>query len=101
MRGRLIAAGFLLVSLPPAYACFVYGWQLVSFTGFAVRVGEDLPTQVWGQIGLTAAQMIVIAAALLIVGQGVSARGYRKAGVALTLAWLATAPLLILLLRPY
>jgi hypothetical protein len=101
VKGRLIALSFLLASLPPAYACFVYGWQLVGFTGFAVRVGDDLPWQAWGQIALVAGQMIVIAAALLVVGQGVSGRGHRKAAIALGVAWVATAPLLILLMRPY
>jgi hypothetical protein len=97
VKGRLIALGFLPASLPPAYACFVYGWQLVGFTGFAVRIGDDLPWQAWGQIALVAGQMIVIAAALLVVGQGVSGRRYRKAGIALAVAWLAAAPLYALL----
>ena len=61
-----------------------------------------LPLEVaWGQIALTAAQMVIIAAALMIVWQGAQQRRYRKAGVALALAWLASAPLFILLLRPF
>lgn len=97
MRRRLIVGGFALAALPCAYACFVYGWQLVSFTGIAVRLGEDLPSQTWGQIALVAGQMVVIAAALMIVWQGVQARRYGKAGLALAVGWLATGPLLILL----
>ena len=101
MNRRLIAAGFTLASLPPAYAGFVYGWQLVSFTGFAVRQGDPLPPETWGQVGVVAGQMIIIAAALLIAGQGVRAAKLRKAGIALAVAWLASAPLFVLMLRPF
>ena len=98
MKRRLIALGFALAAAPCAYAAFVYGLQLISFTGFAVRMGDELPLQTWGQIGLVAGQAIVIAAALLIVLQGVQAQSYRKAAIALAVAWLATVPLFILML---
>ena len=102
MKGRLIALGFLLASLPPAYACFVYAWQLISFMGFAVRLDEGLPLETWGQIALVAAQMVIIAAALLIVWQGAMGGNYRKVGIGLAVAWMASAPLFVLiLLRPY
>lgn len=101
MRQSLAGLGFALAAAPCAYAAFVYGWQLVSFTGFAVRLDEDLPMEALGQIGLVAAQMVVIASALLVAAQGVGQRRYRKASVALGLAWLATAPLLVMWLRPF
>ena len=101
MNPRLIAAGLLLASLPCGYAGFVYGWQLVSFGSFAVRLGDEVPREAWGQVALTAGQMAIIAAALLVVWQGAGQRRYRKAGLALAVAWLATAPLLILILRPF
>jgi hypothetical protein len=98
---RLIDLLVALAAIPPGCACGVYGWRLVSFAGFAVRIGEDIAPETWGQIGLVAGQMIVIAAALLIVWQGAAAQNWRKAGIALAVAWLATAPLLILMLRPF
>ena len=42
--------------------------------------------------------MAVIAAALLVMGQESARKRYRKAGVALAVAWLATLPLFLLLL---
>ncbi|WP_372786056.1 hypothetical protein [Phenylobacterium sp.] len=103
MKRGLAAAGFVLAALPCAWACFVCGWQLVSFTGFAVRLDEDLPGEAWRQIGFAAAQMIVIAAALLIAWQGWQAENYRKSVLALAVAWIAAAPVfwsLVESLRP-
>jgi len=99
VRRGLAAAGLMLASLPPAYACFVCGWQLVSFTGFAVRLDEDLPGETWRQIGLVAAQTIVIAAALLVVWQGWQQARGRKAGLALAVAWIAAAPTFLSLIE--
>jgi hypothetical protein len=101
VRRGLIGPGLALAAAPCAYAGFVYAWQLVSFMGFAVRLDEGLPLETWGQIALTAAQMIIIGAALLIVWQGAVGRSYRKAGIALAVAWIASAPLLVLMLRPF
>jgi hypothetical protein len=95
---RLVQLGLALAAAPCAYAAVVYALQLVGFTGFAVRLGDELPLETWGQIGLVAAQMIIIAAALLIVFQGAMAASHRKAGIALAVAWLASAPLFILML---
>lgn len=100
MKPRLIAAAFVLVSLPCAYAVFFYGWQLVSFAGFAVRIGDEVPGEAWRLSALSAAQMAVITGALYVMGQGLAQRRLKKASTALAVAWLATAPLLILLLRP-
>jgi hypothetical protein len=94
---RLVLA---LAAAPCAYAAFVYGWELVSFGGFAVRLDENLPGSAWAQIGLVAAQTVIIAAALTVVWQGAEQERYRKAVVALALAWLASAPLWLMLLRP-
>ena len=99
MRRGLAAAGLMLANLPPAYACFVCGWQLVSFAGFAVRLDDDLPGEAWRQIGVIAAQMIVIAAALLVAWQGSQQARWRKAGLALSVAWIAAAPTLLLLVE--
>ena len=72
----------------------------MSFTGFAVRLDEDLPLLTWGQIALTAGQMAVIAARPCWRWvKGASARNAtRQGGIALTVAWLATAPLILLML---
>ena len=101
MNRRVAGLGLGLAAIPPGYAGFVYGWQLVSFAGLEVRVGEDLPLETWGQIAVFAAQMVIIAAALLIVWQGARQRRYRKAGIALAMAWVASAPLFVLMLRPF
>jgi hypothetical protein len=98
---RVAGLGLALAAIPPAYAGFVYGWQLVSFAGLQVRLGEDLPLQTWGQVGVFGAQMVIIAAALLITWQGARAQRYGKAGIALAVAWLASAPLFVLMLRPF
>jgi hypothetical protein len=91
--GRGLAwAGLILAGLPCAWAGFVCGWQLVSFTGFAVRLDEGLPGEAWRQIGLAAGQMVVIAAALLVAWQGFQARSWRKSAIAIAVAWFAAAP---------
>jgi hypothetical protein len=99
VKRRLAGAALILAAAPCAWACFVCGWQLVSFTGFAVRLDEDLPGEAWWQIGLVAAQMIVIAAALLVAWQGWQAGRYRKSGVALAVAWIAAAPVFVSLVE--
>ena len=101
MKRGLAAAGLVLAGAPCAWACFVCGWQLVSFTGFAVRLDEDLPGEAWRQIALVAAQMIIIAAALLIAWQGWQARRYRKSGIALAVAWIAAAPVFVSLVEGF
>jgi hypothetical protein len=102
VKRRLAAAGLVLTGAPCAWACFVCGWQLVSFAGFAVRLDEGLPGEAWRQIGFVAAQMVVIAAALLIAWQGWQGRRYRKSAIALAVAWLAAAPVFwsLVSLRP-
>ena|SRR3569623_3817096 len=103
MQCPLIAAGYALAAAPCAWACYVAGWQLVSFTGFAVRLGEDLPGEAWAQIAWPTAQVISIAAALLVGWQGVQAGRRRKAALALAVACIASAPTLVALaqsLRP-
>jgi hypothetical protein len=92
VKRRLAAAGLILAGAPCAWAWFVCGWQLVSFTGFAVRLDEELPAEAWLQIGLVAAQTVVIAAALLVLWQGWQAGDYQKSGIALAVAWVAAAP---------
>lgn len=99
MKRGLATAGLALASAPCAWACFVGGWQLVSFTGFAVRLDEDLPGEAWRQIGFASAQMIAIAAALLIVWQGWQARNCRKSVIALAVAWIASAPVFVTVVR--
>lgn len=99
MRRGPAALGLVLAALPPAYACFVAGWQLVSFTGFAVRLDEDLPGEAWRDTGLAALQMAVIAAALLIVWQGATQGRWRRALIALAIAWIAGAPLFVTIVR--
>ena len=101
MKRGLAAAGLVLAGAPCAWACFVCGWQLVSFTGFAVRLDEDLPGEGWRQIALVAAQMIIIAAALLIAWQGWQAQRYRKSGIALAVAWIAAAPVFVSLVEGF
>lgn len=91
-RPRLAWAALVLLAAPCAWACYVSGWQLVSFTGFAVRLDDDLPGEAWRQIGFVTVQMIAIAAALLVAWQGGQAGRWRKAGLALAVAWIAAAP---------
>jgi hypothetical protein len=103
VKRRLAAAGLILAGAPCAWACFVCGWQLVSFTGFAVRLDEGLPGEAWRQIGLVAVQTVVIAAALLVAWQRWQAGRYRQSAIALAVAWIAAAPVfwsLIESLRP-
>jgi hypothetical protein len=97
----IAAAGFALAAAPCAWACYVAGWQLVSFTGFAVRLDEDLPGAAWVQIAWPTLQMIAIAAALLVAGQGVQTGRRRKAGLALAVAWLASAPTFVSLIESF
>ena len=98
MKRSLVALGFVLAAIPPAYAAFVAGWQFVSFLGFAVRLDEGLPGEVWRQIGLNLFQMAAIPVALLVAWREVGARRPRRAGIALGVAWLAAAPLAWMLL---
>ncbi|HEY8004131.1 MAG TPA: hypothetical protein VIE16_07885, partial [Phenylobacterium sp.] len=90
MKRPVILAALALATAPCAWACYVAGWQLVSFTGFAVRLDEDLPGEAWAQIAWPTLQMIAIAAALLVAWQGGQAGRWRKAGLALAVAWLAS-----------
>ena len=101
MRRGLAAAGLVLAGAPCAWACLVCGWQLISFTGFAVRLDEDLPGEAWRQIALVAGQTVVIAAALLVAWQGWQARPYRKLWIALAVAWIAAAPVFVSLIESF
>jgi len=89
---RLAWAVLALLAAPCAWAAYACGWQLVGFTGFAVRLDDDLPGEAWRQIGFTALQMIAIAAALLVAWQGAQQARWRNAWLALAVAWLASAP---------
>jgi hypothetical protein len=89
---RLAWAALILLAAPCAWAAYVCGWQLVSFTGFAVRLDDGLPVEAWRQIGFTAVQMIAIAAALLVAWQGGQQARWRKAWLALAVSWIAAAP---------
>jgi hypothetical protein len=95
----LAALGLTLAAVPCAYAGFVDAWQVATFTGFAVRLQDSLPGETWREIGLTGGEFVAIAAALLVLGQGVQAGRYRKAGTALAVAWIASAPVFVVLLQ--
>jgi hypothetical protein len=99
VKPRLAALLLALAAIPPAYAGFVYGWQLVAFGGFAVRVDDALPSDAWLQVALIALPFIAIAAALFVMWEGVSSRRLRRALVALAVAWIASAPLYLTLIR--
>ncbi|MBS0334639.1 MAG: hypothetical protein JSS35_17860 [Proteobacteria bacterium] len=97
MRSRWALIGVAL-AVAPAYAAFVYGYKLAEFLGFAVRLDQGLPPMVWGQVALTALQMVVIAGALATCWQFASLGRRRAAAVAMAVAWLAAAPLYVLLI---
>jgi hypothetical protein len=95
------ARGFALIlaaSAPPAYAAFVYGYELARFVAPVMRTQAALALTVWAQLALTAAQMVVIGGGLALAWQAAPARRWRTIGVALGVAWLAAAPLYLLLL---
>ena len=94
MRPGLIRLLLAPATLPPAYACFVCGWQLVSFTGFAVRLDEGLPGEAWRQIGLTALQFVAIPVALFVAWRAASRGQIKWALAAMGASWIAAAPLL-------
>ena len=101
MRPRL-ALGLAIASLPPAYAEFVDLWQLVSFTGFAVRVGDEaLPGEVWAQTALLVATSVAIPVALFVAWRAASRDRLRPTLVALGVAWIAAAPLFVSLFRGF
>jgi hypothetical protein len=84
-----------LAAVPPAYACFLYGWQVVGFTGFAVRLDEALPADAWWSIAASGLGMAAIAISLFIVWRCASRRRFRAAGFALLACWVIAAPLLV------
>lgn len=95
---RRLALLALALAVAPAYAAFVYGWKLAEFLGFATRLDQNLPFVAWAQVALTAAQMVVIAGALAMCWQLASLGRRRAAAIAMAVAWLAAAPLYVLLL---
>ena len=97
MRSRWALLG-LALAVPPAYAAFVYGYKLAEFLGFAVRLDQNLPLLAWAQVALTLAQMVVIGGALATCWQFSTLGRRRGAVVAMVVAWLAAAPLYVLLL---
>jgi hypothetical protein len=99
VKRGLANQGLALAAAPCAYAWFVDAWQVATFTGFAVRLQDDLPGEAWGEIGLSAGGMVVIAAALLVAWQGARAGRWRKAGIALAVAWVASAPVFAIFIR--
>jgi hypothetical protein len=99
VRPRLAALLLALAAIPPAYACFVYGWQIVSFTGFAVRLDDDLPGEAWQSIAGSGLMMTVLAVGLFIVWRGASRRRYRVALIALLACWVVATPLFWTILR--
>lgn len=97
MKRQWIVLG-LALAVAPAYAAFVYGYQLAGFLSMTTRLGEDLPLAVWGSVALTAAQMVLIAGALAMCWQFAMQGRRRAAAVAMAVAWLVAAPLYVLLL---
>ena len=88
MNPRLAGLLLALAAIPPAYACFIIGWQVVSFAGFAVRLDEDLPAATWGQIGWSAMKMLLIALALFNAWRSASRGAMRNASLAMAVAWI-------------
>ncbi len=97
MRARGFAL-ILALSAPPLYAAYVYGYKLVEFLSATTRMDESLPWQIWSQIAVTGLQTVVIGAGLAVAWQMAPARRWRVVGVALGVAWLAAAPLYVMLL---
>ncbi|MBS0361093.1 MAG: hypothetical protein JSR98_06910 [Proteobacteria bacterium] len=97
MNRRWALLGIAL-AVAPAYAAFVYGWELAEFLSTTTRMGESLPPSAWGPVALTAAQMVVIAGALAMCWQFGSLGRRRAAVIAMVVAWLAAAPLYVLIL---
>lgn len=98
MSPRLARLLLALAAIPPAYACFVYGWQLVSFTGFAVRIEDGLPSEAWRAAAALGLRMTGIAVALFIVWMSASRSRWRAAVLALASAWIVAAPVFLLML---
>ena len=95
------ARGFVLLlaaSAPPLYAAYVNGYKLIEFLSAVTRLDEGLPWQVWSQVVVTGLQTVVIGAGLAVAWQMAPARRWRVVGVAMAVAWLAAAPLYVLLL---
>ena len=95
------ARGFTLLaalSAPPLYAAYVYGYKLTEFLSASTRLDESLPWQVWSQIAVVGLQTVVIGAGLAVAWQMAPARRWRTAAIALGVAWLASAPLYVMLL---
>ena len=99
MNPRLAGLLLALAAVPPAYAGFVYGWQLVSFGDMASRLDDALPAETWMQAGLLALPFLAIAAALFVVWEGVSKGRLRRALIGLAVAWIASLPLYVMFLR--
>ena len=97
MNRRWALLGIAL-AVAPAYAAFVYGWELAEFLSITTRVGEGLSFSAWGPVALTAGQMVVIAGARAMCWQFASLGRRRAAAIAMAVAWLAAAPLYALLL---
>ncbi|HEX5262976.1 MAG TPA: hypothetical protein VFW13_05590 [Phenylobacterium sp.] len=97
MNRRWAVLGIAL-AVAPAYAAFVYGYELAGFMSATTRMGESLPLSAWGSVALTAAQMVVIAGALAMCWQFASLGRRRAAVVAMIVAWLTAAPLYVLIL---
>jgi hypothetical protein len=95
----LITLLLALAAIPPAYAGFVYGWQLVVAGEFAMMMDDALPTPAWMRVLLTALPFTAIVSALFVVWEGVSKRRLRRALIALGVAWIASYPLYVMFLR--
>jgi hypothetical protein len=95
------ARGFTLLialSAPPLYAAYVYGYKLTEFLSASTRIEGGLPWQAWGQVAVVGLQTVVIAAGLAVAWQMASAKRWRVVAIALGIAWLASAPLYVMLL---
>ena len=88
----------LAASAPPLYAAYVYGYELTGFLTLSTRMDAVLSAGDWGRLALVAAQMVVIGAGLAVAWQAVPQARWRVVAAALGVAWVASAPLYVLLM---
>ena len=100
MNPRLaIALAVALAAVPPAYAAFVFAWQLTDVLALTVRLmGQDIPAEFWLQVASLTVRMIGISVALFVVGRMAMQARWPMAGLALLGAWGIAAPVLMRLL---
>lgn len=100
MNRRLaIRLAIVLAAAPPAYAAFVFAWQLTDALAFLVRLsGQSLPSEVWVQIISLMLRLIGVSVALFLVARSTLRERWRVAGLAMLGAWGIAAPVLMRLL---